>query len=67
VTCAPQDGADQREVAVRRPGTGDLLAVELDAIDQRSVDLVELLVSQVRCQPAKLCLVIFVRGVGSQR
>jgi hypothetical protein len=39
MACAPQDGAYQCEVAVRRSGCGDLLAVKLDAIDQRSVDL----------------------------
>ena len=45
------------------PAGGDLLAVELDAINQRSVDLVELFVSQVSMQPAKLCDVIPVRGL----
>ena len=58
-----KDGTDQREVAVRGSCRRDLLALELDAIDQRSVDLVEVLASQVGIEPAKLCLVGFVRGL----
>ena len=60
---SPQNGANQCKVAVRRPSRGDLFPVELYAINQRSVDFFEEFPSQVRIEPAKLCLVIVVRGL----
>jgi hypothetical protein len=40
-TGAAKDGPNERQIAIGRSGSPDLLAVELDAVDQRSVDLVE--------------------------
>jgi hypothetical protein len=53
----------QGKVAIGRAAGCDLLALELDAIDQAPVDLIEVLASQVRVEPAKPCLVILVRGL----
>lgn len=47
VAGAPQDRPDQRQLAARRRPAGDLLSLEFDAVDQRSIDLIELLALQI--------------------